>query len=592
MAKIIGNTTATPNPRPDWAQTDETKADYIKNKPVAGKIFTTEVNNNVLTVKHNDTICEKGDKGEPGVVPIVQTTGVSESEAMSQKAVTDFIGEIYGVDKNNLFNFAKLTLDAYYRNGRFLYDSTQYSVFEVEIEKGVSYQFGHQVRFVTIKDGDTAVEELQSIRTFTANGTKAYVSVFNTKRAQNWIMCKESINLFDVANYGQEAPKGELKDCTASVDHLEKYVNSSFVQNENLLFGSTYKEGYYDNGAETPSEYYNLFAGIPVKAGVNYIIEPKARFLRNVSLDDSSNEHLNAGNYTSFTPTKDGYLQLTMYASDDPEKYAFYVEGAENVFPFTKTKLSDNVLLSNNDVLYGKKWAVFGDSFTHGATTGKLTEGKYKGSRKTYPYFIGNRTGIEVLSFFTGGRTLAYPSDGSFTNSVTCPSASCYYRNVPADVDYITIYLGINDSHHENGSSGTDGEDVTGVIPLGSIGDANTSTYYGAWNVVLSWLMENRPNAHIGIIVSNGCDRAEYRTAQIEIAKKYGVPYIDLNGDERTPVMIRSQNPDIASSVKTIVNRKQAVDYDGTITGKVNMHPNDEAHEYESTFIENFLRSL
>lgn len=32
MAKIIGNTTATPNPRPDWNQKDETKADYIKNK--------------------------------------------------------------------------------------------------------------------------------------------------------------------------------------------------------------------------------------------------------------------------------------------------------------------------------------------------------------------------------------------------------------------------------------------------------------------------------------------------------------------------------------------------------------------------------
>lgn len=33
MTKIIGNTTSTPNPRPDWNQTDETKADYIKNKP-------------------------------------------------------------------------------------------------------------------------------------------------------------------------------------------------------------------------------------------------------------------------------------------------------------------------------------------------------------------------------------------------------------------------------------------------------------------------------------------------------------------------------------------------------------------------------
>lgn len=34
MAKIIGNTTATPMAVPDWAQTDETKADYIKNKPI------------------------------------------------------------------------------------------------------------------------------------------------------------------------------------------------------------------------------------------------------------------------------------------------------------------------------------------------------------------------------------------------------------------------------------------------------------------------------------------------------------------------------------------------------------------------------
>lgn len=35
IREIIGNTTATPNPRPDWNQTDETKADYIKNKPAA-----------------------------------------------------------------------------------------------------------------------------------------------------------------------------------------------------------------------------------------------------------------------------------------------------------------------------------------------------------------------------------------------------------------------------------------------------------------------------------------------------------------------------------------------------------------------------
>jgi hypothetical protein len=89
MAKIIGNTTATPNPRPDWNQTDETKADYIKNKPPAGKIFTTEVNDDILVLKHNETICEKGDKGDPGYVPIVQTIGDSENTVMSQRAVTE-----------------------------------------------------------------------------------------------------------------------------------------------------------------------------------------------------------------------------------------------------------------------------------------------------------------------------------------------------------------------------------------------------------------------------------------------------------------------------------------------------------------------
>ena len=152
--------------------------------------------------------------------------------------------------------------------------------------------------------------------------------------------------------------------------------------------------------------------------------------------------------------------------------------------------------------------------------------------------------------------------------------------------------LGINDNHHASASSGTDGEDTTGVIPIGTITDDTTATYYGAWNVVLTWLITNRPFAHIGIFVSNGCDAPTYREAQIAIAKKYGVPYIDLNGDERTPVMIRSQNTDIASAIRSAVTQKQAVDYDGTETGSVNLHPNYKAHEYESTFIEAFLRSI
>jgi len=241
--------------------------------------------------------------------------------------------------------------------------------------------------------------------------------------------------------------------------------------------------------------------------------------------------------------------------------------------------------------LYGKKWSVCGDSFTDGATDTVLPDGKYVGYKAVYPYIIGNRNNMNIVSFFRGGQTLAYPSDGTFHNSLTDPTSPNFYQKIPSDTDYITIYLGINDSHHENGQGG-DGEDPTGIIPFGMLTDSTTATYYGAWNVVLTWLLENRPFAHIGIIVSNGCDREAYRTAQLEIAKKYGVPYIDLNGDERTPAMIRTQNPDISSTVKQILRQKQAVDSDGSKTGIVNTHPNDSAHKYESYFIEDFLRSI
>lgn len=255
-----------------------------------------------------------------------------------------------------------------------------------------------------------------------------------------------------------------------------------------------------------------------------------------------------------------------------------------------KRNTSEIVLkpVNANDILFGKKWAVLGDSFSYGGYSpmNLFESGRYTGSRKVYPYYIGNRTHINIVDFTLGGRTLAYPADGSFSNSLTNPNAECYYQNIPSDIDYITIYIGINDSHHATGSSGSDGEDTTGVIPIGTVNDTTTSTFGGAWNVVLSWLMTNRPNAHIGIIVSNGVDNVSYRELTLAIAKKYGIPYIDLNGDERTPAMIRTVNPDIDASVKNILIEKWAVE------PNVNNHPNDEAHEFESFIIENFLRSI
>ena len=50
MYEIIGNTTSTPMKVSDWNQTDETKSDYIKNKPtIPTKISELENDSNFMT---------------------------------------------------------------------------------------------------------------------------------------------------------------------------------------------------------------------------------------------------------------------------------------------------------------------------------------------------------------------------------------------------------------------------------------------------------------------------------------------------------------------------------------------------------------
>lgn len=561
-------------------------------------ITAGEVSANVLMqfVASDSMVAIRG--AIPPPTEIVQSTGSSETAAMSQKAVSDVFSS--GLDFSNT---RKLIYTLDYTN-KAINASTgeQSAVSNIRASTPGLYYVPKGCRYTRVantgytsdayvfdKDGKFLGGNVQSLDGY-------YVRILALKSDSTATItpeeARENVRL-------EILGESQIDTLAEDVANLEKY----FV-NDNLLKGVEYKEGYYWNSAFTESPYYNVFYLIPVKSGVKYIIEPKARMILSKANADGSGaivDRLTSGNYTEYTPSADGYVYLTMYSDDNVTDYAFYEEGKTNIFPYNKVALSDEVMLpelpevtdATTDILYNKKWAPLGDSFTHGSRSAVFTEGKYVGKQKTYPYFIGNRTGINILSqFFAGGRTLAYPSDGTFTNSVTCPTAACYYQNIPEDTDYVTIYLGINDSHHESGTSGSDGEDVTGVIPLGTIDDDDTSTYYGAWNVVLTWLRENRPFTHVGMLVSNGCDRAAYRTAQLEIAKKHGVPFIDMNGDDRTPVMIRSMNTDIASAVRNIVTRKQAVDYDGTITGSVNLHPNDEAHGFESTFIENFLRTL
>jgi hypothetical protein len=295
---------------------------------------------------------------------------------------------------------------------------------------------------------------------------------------------------------------------------------------------------------------------------------------------------------TSFLITNASYIRCSFKASyiDNETGERPLLKEGSSVSPYEPYgyKWLPNIGGSRTDILYGKKWWACGDSFTEW-TTEQYDPVEYPNITglshyKSYPFWIGSRTGMIVYNFAVSGQTMAMPAEpGSFTNAFS----NDLYKEIPSDVDYITLKFGINDFHHRPGGSGGDGEDNTGEIPIGDVSDTGTVTFCGAYNTVLEYLIEHHPFAKIGILVSNGCGVDTYRQKTIAIAEKWGIPYLDENGDHNCPAMIRSTNPNVCAAVKQLRLDSMAADL-----AHNNTHPNVNAHKFESTFVEAFLRSL
>lgn len=235
-----------------------------------------------------------------------------------------------------------------------------------------------------------------------------------------------------------------------------------------------------------------------------------------------------------------------------------------------------------DDVFSGKKWVACGDSFTHGDFSNSLTDDytftdqPYCGENKVYPYWIGRRNPrLTVINEAVNGSTMASGENG------VNPFSETRYTNIPSDTDFITLMFGIND----NGNG----------VPIGTIDDNDNTTFYGAWNVVLSYFRTNFPFAHIGIIVGPGMQTQsgqDYANAEIAVAQKWGIPYLNIqfeSGGGKIPLMLRTSNSNVSSTLKTLVNQQQFVNSSETTP---NHHPNEDAHEFASNFIEEWLRTL
>ena len=460
--------------------------------------------------------------------------------------------------------------------------------------------YGTPARYVKeFSDYDTPIDgSKEQTYNFTTSGSTKYVVITINSDYVNPVLVETDITIPNVfkENDIYILHKGYISPLTIPATSLIGKVNVENVEgitqeSKNLFDKNNAVDGYVGSNGNIENGNYKTSGYIPVKTGdtitssnsLRYVaFFNKLKFIEKIYTD-----------VTTISVKADGYLRVSIYK--DLVETEMLVRGTNaSVYSDYAITLDNSIHLGStqkNDIanaLYNKKWAVCGDSFSAGDFTNAiikdniLTTGRYIGKNRVYGYIIGNRNDMDIQFLSLGGRTMATPSDGSFTNCFS----NGIYKQIDSDVDYITLYFGINDEHHANGIAGSDGEDVSGIIPIGTIDDNTINTFYGAYQVVLKYIIENYPFAHIGIIVTNGSTE-EYRLATIEIANRYGIPYIDMNGDSRTPCMIRSCNPNIDANIKNERTKAFAVNY-----GAKNLHPSSLAHEYESTFIENFLRNI
>lgn len=219
-----------------------------------------------------------------------------------------------------------------------------------------------------------------------------------------------------------------------------------------------------------------------------------------------------------------------------------------------KDIVKSEMINNSTNHLEGKVLACAGDSITYGANADLDSAG----NPITYGYLTAKRNNMTYLNYGVSGSTLTnYGPSKAFSYD--------RYSKMADNIDYLTIFFGWNDFAYCN---------------LGTIDDTQNNTFYGAWNFVLPYLIKKYPKTKIGLIIPYGTN-AEWRNAVRLVAKKWGLPYLDLMS-EGTPLFFEKE---YEVNAEIIALRKSTFLADA-------VHPNNTGYEYLSTIFENWIKSL
>ena len=491
-------------------------------------------------------------------LPVVQQTGNSTTSVMSQKAVTDALAVSGGsvTEFVQIADQTNMTKGKYYDKNGVLQDTTQpFYYIEIPLD-------GYEEIFLICQ---------------------TYGPLYNCLFDAGKSLIKASYDYnYKLSDY----PTAKYLGVSSAAYTLIAWANKKVDATTSGLISVAGLNKFYDEQKITYRHVEGGFYGSNNKFAVNSAMSCNMALVRTydgMNIKFSSYASGSAFNYAKYDAS---FKLLGMEVAKDysagtsitVEKGVAYID-FQSLRGLTVTLGGNTETGSSNGVLFGKSYVAIGDSFTNTSFDDKIESGKYAGYEKLYQYFIGNRNMMNVMTQGQSGSVLNWYLAGK------------KYEQIPTDVDYITIWYGINDKGHGI-SIGTVNDEPT------SISSEKDTTTCGGFNFFFKWLLTNRPYAHIGVVITDFCE-ALRREAIMACCQKWGVAYLDLY--DPTVPMIRTRGetkythdtsiaPDGYVSVCEEAKTLRSTAFSATPPS--NIHPSQKCHEWQSYIIENFMRGL
>ena len=325
-------------------------------------------------------------------------------------------------------------------------------------------------------------------------------------------------------------------------------INGKFMHISSIL-------GKVPTEAETNNTSYKVYK---ISKGIKYKVSSgNIWYVTGIVITNNNFEVL----YTSSSENR-GSLQLIDYVFVAEEDGYIILSNVGNRFT-SSISIVDTILEEIDDVkkpYKEKKWAAMGDSLTDISTLGTNV--------KNYVDYVSEEIGLIPLNYGHAGSgyKARFSNDQAFYQIA---------NTLDNDVDIITIFGSFNDTYTTQDNFG-----------LGTIEDNTTDTILGSVNVTLDTLLENYPNAVIGVIIPtpwggrniyNATDEQRSRALNyinglIAICEKRSIPYLNLFKNSN----LFPWNEDFANMF-----------FNGDTT-----HPNTLGHKRFAPQIVEFIKSL